>query len=126
MTSKGRKGKDMPKILLMFISLLKSAFFRNKNQYNVKSKDFDMLKVVMFLYVCVSSTFTVYSVQYIYEQKAEIDKLTLANETNASRADCISEQLTDYLDLRVLTKSDDIKIITMIKKCLKEKKEKPE
>ena len=116
----------MPKMLLMFISLLKRAFFRNKNQYNVRSKDFDTLKVVMFLYVSVSSIFTVYSVQYIYEQKAEIDKLTLANEANASRADCITEQLTDYMDLMVLSKSEDIKIITMIKKCLKEKKEKPE
>ena len=43
---KGRKKgtKKMLKPVLFFLSLLKTVFFKSDKQYNIKSKEFDMLK----------------------------------------------------------------------------------
>ena len=92
----------MPKILMVFLSVIKSAIFKNKNQYNVKSKEFDILKVVIFLYICVSFIFTLYSVQYMGQQSNEIDTLTQYNIDVTSINRCIVNSLNDYMDMLVL------------------------
>ena len=111
----------MPKILILFVSLLKSAMFKNKNQYNVISREFDIFKVSIFLYICLSVVFSVYTLQYIAEQKSQIEKLEKKYKASQIINDCISTEVDDYLDLVALTKAEDVKIITIVKKCLRPK-----
>ena len=106
---------------MLFVSLLKSAMFKNKNQYNIISREFDILRVSIFLYILLSGVFSVYATQYIIEQKTEIEKLEQKYKTNKLITDCISTEVDDYLDLAALTKTEDVKIITIIKRCLRPK-----
>ncbi len=110
----------MPKILMVFLSVIKSAIFKNKNQYNVKSKEFDILKVVIFLYICVSFIFTLYSVQYMGQQSNEIDTLTQKNKEATSLNRCIVNSLSDYMDMLVLDNKQEIKMVMLVKQCIKD------
>ncbi len=112
--------KNMSKILMTVLSLLKSAIFKNKNQYNVKSKEFDILKVLIFLYICVSLVFTLYSFQYIGKQSAEIEMLTQKNKNITTLNRCIVGGLSDYMDILVLSSKQEINIVMMIKRCIKD------
>ena len=62
------------------MSLLKTVLFKNDKQYNIKSKEFDMLKVSIFLFVCLACVFNVYAVRHIYIQTQELKKLEKQKE----------------------------------------------
>ena len=113
----------MPRILMTFLSILKTAIFKNKNQYNVKSKEFDILKVSIFLYICVSLVFTIYSFQYIGKQNSEMETLTKENKKLNTLNKCLILGLSDYMDLLVLNSKQEIKLIMLMKQCVKNNQE---
>ena len=104
------------------MSLLKTALFKNDKQYNIKSKEFDMLKVSIFLFVCLACIFNVYAVRHIYLQTQEIKKLKKITESDISLRNCLDTGLADYLDAAALDRSHDFKIVTTVKKCLRDNK----
>jgi hypothetical protein len=112
----------MLKTVLFFMSLLKTALFKNDKQYNIKSKEFDMLKVSMFLFVCLTCVFNVYAVRHIYIQTQELKKLEKITVSDVALRNCLDTSLADYLDAAALDRTNDYKIVTAVKKCLRENK----
>ena len=112
----------MLKTVFFFMSLLKTALFKNDKQYNIKSKEFDMLKVSIFLFVCLACIFNVYSVRHIYIQTQELKKLEKIAVSDVALRDCLNTGLADYLDAAALDSSNDFKIVTTVKKCLRTNK----
>ena len=112
----------MLKTVFFFISLLKTALFKNDKQYNIKSKEFDMLKVSIFLFVCLACIFNVYSVRHIYIQTQELKKLKKIVDFDVALRNCLDTGLADYLDAAALDRTNDYKIVTVVKKCLRENK----
>ena len=104
------------------MSLLKTALFKNDKQYNIKSKEFDMLKVSIFLFVCLTCVFNVYAVRHIYIQTQELKKLEKIAESDIALRNCLNSGLADYLDAAALDRTNDYKIVTVVKKCLRENK----
>ena len=112
----------MLKTVFFFISLLKTALFKNDKQYNIKSKEFDMLKVSIFLFVCLACVFNVYAVRHIYIQTQELKKLEKIAVSDVALRNCLDTGLADYLDAAALDRTNDYKIVTAVKKCLRENK----
>lgn len=112
----------MLKPVLFFLSLLKTVFFKSDKQYNIKSKEFDMLKVSIFLFVAIACIFKVYAIRHIYLQTQEVRKLERIAASDVSLRNCLVTSLADYLDAAALDRSNDYKIVTAVKKCLRENK----
>ena len=112
----------MLKTVFFFMSLLKTALFKNDKQYNIKSKEFDMLKVSIFLFVCLACVFNVYAVRHIYIQAQELKKLEKIAVSDVALRNCLDTSLADYLDAAALDRSNDYKIVTAVKKCLRTNK----
>ena len=112
----------MLKTVFFFMSLLKTALFKNDKQYNIKSKEFDMLKVSIFLFVTLACIFNVYSIRHVYLQTQEIKKLEKIVASNIALRSCLDTSLADYLDAAALDRTNDYKIVTVVKKCLRENK----
>ena len=112
----------MLKTVFFFMSLLKTALFKNDKQYNIKSKEFDMLKVSIFLFVCLACVFNVYAVRHIYIQTQELKKLEKVVDSDVALRNCLGTGLADYLDAAALDRTNDYKIVTAVKKCLRENK----
>ena len=112
----------MLKTVFFFMSLLKTALFKNDKQYNIKSKEFDMLKVSIFLFVCLTCVFNVYAVRHIYIQTQELKKLKKIVDFDVALRNCLDTGLADYLDAAALDRTNDYKIVTVVKKCLRENK----
>ena len=110
----------MIKPVLFFLSLLKTVFFKSDKQYNIKSKEFDMLKVSIFLFVALACIFNVYAIRHIYLQTQEVKKLEKIAASDVSLRNCLDTGLADYLDAATLDRTNDYKIITVVKKCLRE------
>jgi hypothetical protein len=112
----------MLKPALFFLSLLKTVFFKSDKQYNIKSKEFDMLKVSIFLFVAIACIFNVYAIRHIYLQTQEVRKLERIAASDVSLRNCLDTSLADYLDAAALDRTNDYKIVTTVKKCLRENK----
>ena len=112
----------MLKTVLFFMSLLKTVLFKNDKQYNIKSKEFDMLKVSIFLFVCLACVFNVYAVRHIYIQTQELKKIEKIAKSDIALRNCLDTSLADYLDAAALDRTNDYKIVTAVKKCLRENK----
>lgn len=112
----------MIKAVFFFISLLKTALFKSDKQYNIKSKEFDMLKVSIFLFVSLSCIFNVYVVRHIYIQAENYKKLEKIAKTDIALRNCLNTALADYLDAATLDKNHDYKIVSIVKNCLRENK----
>ena len=112
----------MLKPVLFFLSLLKTVFFKSDKQYNIKSKEFDMLKVSIFLFVALACIFNVYAIRHIYLQTQEVRKLEKIAASDVSLRNCLDTSLADYLVAATLDKTNDYKIVSSVKKCLRESK----
>ena len=112
----------MIKTVFFFISLLKTALFKSDKQYNIKSKEFDMLKVSIFLFVSLACVFNVYAVRHIYLQTQEVKKLKAIVDSDVALRDCLDTGLAEYLDAAALDRNNDFKVVTTVKKCLRTNK----
>ena len=81
-----------------------------------------MLKVSIFLFVCLACVFNVYAVRHIYLQSQEIKKLEKIVDYDLALRNCLDTSLADYLDAAALDRTNDYKIVTAVKKCLRENK----
>ena len=81
-----------------------------------------MLKVSIFLFVSLACIFNVYAVRHIYLQTQENKKLQQIVESDVSLRTCLDTGLADYLDASALDKTHDIKIVSIVKKCLRTNK----